>query len=256
MRKLFILLLVLINVNIIQAEEVSIGDRKYGLVCDVWGWIGHPGELKETYEGKAYFNAHNPDNAQEGFAIIHKQNSKKKIKIKIYREAYEKEYAYVGAYSGYDDHGNEYTLKTYYTNNFKKEIVKQQEAVEPQPIPADPAPLQSQTQAKTAAPSGYSSAISVDTARFPYAYYTNQIVRKINRYWQWSNEFGKLRAIIFFKISRDGSINSETIKDSSGNSLFDDQALHAVTVASPFPPLPPEYPDNDLEVYFEFTFKE
>jgi protein TonB len=144
----------------------------------------------------------------------------------------------------------------------KKEAVKQPEEVKPQPVPAHPAPAQaapaqSQTQTKnTVAPTGYSGSISVDTAKFPYAYYTNQIVRKINRYWQWSNEFGKLKTVVFFKISRDGSVNSETIKDSSGDSLFDDQALRAVTMASPFPPLPDGYPDNDLGVYFEFTFKE
>jgi len=139
----------------------------------------------------------------------------------------------------------------------KKEEAKPQEEVKPQPVQARPAQVQAApAQAKTAAPSGYSGAISVDTARFPYAYYTNQIVRKINRYWQWSNEFGKLRTVIFFKISRDGSISGEAVKDSSGDSLFDDQALRAVTMASPFPPLPDGYPDNDLGVYFEFAFKE
>jgi protein TonB len=129
----------------------------------------------------------------------------------------------------------------------KKEASKPQEESKPAPEPAAPA---------KAAAQGFSGAISVDTAKFPYAYYTNLIVRKINRHWQWSNEFGKLRTVIFFKIEKDGSLSGETIKEDSGDRLFDEQAMRAVKLAGPFPPLPEGYPDSDLGVYFEFTFRE
>lgn len=129
----------------------------------------------------------------------------------------------------------------------KKETAKPQEDSKPAPQAASPE--------KAAAP-GFSGAISLDAAKFPYAYYTNLIVRKINRHWQWSNEFGKLRTVIFFKIGKDGVISDEKIKEDSGDRLFDEQAMRAVKLASPFPPLPEGYPDNDLGVYFEFTFRE
>ena len=123
-----------------------------------------------------------------------------------------------------------------------------------EPKPAQPQP---QTSAQpTAQASGYSGSISVDSARFPYAYYTNAIVKKIGRYWQWTNEFGRLKSVVFFRIGRDGSVQEVNLKDSSGDSLFDEQALRAVQLASPFPPLPEGYPDKDLGVYFEFSYKE
>jgi len=129
----------------------------------------------------------------------------------------------------------------------KKE--EQKEVPKPQTQP------QTASQPKSQA-SGYSGSISVDAAKFPYSYYTNAIVRKIGRYWQWSNEFGRLKSVVFFRIVKDGSVSEVKLKDSSGDSLFDEQAVRAVKLASPFPSLPEGYPDNDLGVYFEFSYKE
>jgi TonB family protein len=131
----------------------------------------------------------------------------------------------------------------------KKEEQKEEPKPQAQPQPQTPAQPKAQA-------SGYSGSISVDTARFPYAYYTNTIVRKIGRYWQWSNEFGRLKSVVFFRITKDGSVPEVSLKDSSGDNLFDEQAVRAVKLASPFPPLPDGYPDNDLGVYFEFSYKE
>lgn len=101
-----------------------------------------------------------------------------------------------------------------------------------------------------------SNPISVDSAKFPYTYYTNTLVKKIGRSWQWSTEFGKLKTIVYFKILRTGQLDKVEIKESSGNKIFDDQALRAIKLSSPFPPLPEGYSENDLGVYFEFTYRE
>jgi len=148
----------------------------------------------------------------------------------------------------------------------EKEIVvsKKRKAKEPAPREiepeqkeeAKPQAQQPASQAKSAQASGFSGAISVDTSKFPYAYYTNLIVRKIGRYWQWSNEFGKLKSVIYFKILKDGSVSEVDLKDPSGDRLFDEQAVRAVKLSSPFPPLPDGYTDSDLGVYFEFSYKE
>ena len=61
---------------------------------------------------------------------------------------------------------------------------------------------------------------------------------------------------MFFRIAKDGNILDETVKDTSGDRLFDEQAMRAVKMAGPFPPLPDGYTDNDLGVYFEFTYRE
>lgn len=100
-----------------------------------------------------------------------------------------------------------------------------------------------------------SSQISFDAAKFPYAYYTNTIVKKIGRYWQWSTEFGQLKTVLYFKIQRDGNISEVEVKTSSGDDSFDRQAERAVRLSSPFPPLPDGYQGGDLGVYFEFSFR-
>ncbi len=133
----------------------------------------------------------------------------------------------------------------------KKPQPEESQQAKPQSQPAQP-----QQAAPKAQASGYSGSISVDMTRFPYAYYTNLIVRKIGRYWQWANEFGKLKSVVYFKILKDGSVSEVSLKDSSGDQLFDEQAMRAVKMASPFPPLPEGYAENDLGVYFEFTYRE
>ncbi|MDR2425845.1 MAG: TonB family protein [Endomicrobium sp.] len=97
--------------------------------------------------------------------------------------------------------------------------------------------------------------VSFDTANFKYAYYTNTIVRKINRFWQWSESYGRRRAVIYFKILKDGSITSISVKESSGDTSFDQNAHRAVQLASPFAPLPDGYTGNSLGVYLEFKYR-
>jgi len=106
------------------------------------------------------------------------------------------------------------------------------------------------------AQAGAGSPISVGSARFPYSYYTNLVARKIEKNWQWANAFGQMKAVVFFRILRDGSIAALAIKTSSGDDTFDQQALRSVELAGPFPPLPSGYTEDDLGIYFEFAFKE
>jgi TonB family protein len=105
-------------------------------------------------------------------------------------------------------------------------------------------------------PAAPASQISLDSARFPYAYYTNMIVKRINRNWQWAQSFGRMKAVIYFKIQKDGRITDIAVKTSSGEQLFDQQAVRAVSLADPLAPLPDGYSDTDLGVYFEFQFRE
>lgn len=97
--------------------------------------------------------------------------------------------------------------------------------------------------------------LSFDSANFKYAYYTNTIIRKIGRFWQWSDSYGRRRAVVYFKIAKDGSVSSITVKESSGDGGFDDNARRSVQLASPFAPLPEGYAGNSLGVYFEFKYR-
>lgn len=100
-----------------------------------------------------------------------------------------------------------------------------------------------------------SKGIMIENADFKYSYYTSTIVKKIGRYWQWSSVSSSLRAVIYFKIARDGSVYSVYIKESSKNEVFDQNALRTVQLAAPFAPLPEGYKEDNLGVYFEFKFR-
>lgn len=96
--------------------------------------------------------------------------------------------------------------------------------------------------------------IMLENKNFKYSYYTNAIVKKISKYWQWSSVTSSYRTIVYFKIARDGTAYDIKIKESSLDSDFDRNALRAVELSSPFGPLPSSYEEDYLGVYFEFKF--
>ncbi len=100
-----------------------------------------------------------------------------------------------------------------------------------------------------------SKTVMFDDANFKYNYYTNSIVKKIGKYWQWSSPYASLRAVVYFKIDRSGNVHSAKLKESSGDDDFDQNAVRTVQRASPFAKLPDGYEEKDLGVYFEFKFR-
>ncbi|MCX5779066.1 MAG: TonB family protein [Elusimicrobia bacterium] len=132
----------------------------------------------------------------------------------------------------------------------KKHARTEKKVVAPSPAPAQPAAVTPPSDT----PPAPASRISLDTKNFPYAYYTNMVVKKISRYWQWSTDFGSLKTVVYFKIDKDGVVTEAMVSDTSGDRLFDQQAVRAIKLSSPFPPLPQEFPEPDLGVYFEFSY--
>ena len=100
------------------------------------------------------------------------------------------------------------------------------------------------------------SNISLDAVNFPYTYYTNMVVKKIGQNWSWGQKFGRLKSLVYFRIERSGGIRDLAVKKSSGEEIFDQQAMRSVELASPFPPLPEGYKEESLGVYFEFSYTE
>lgn len=94
--------------------------------------------------------------------------------------------------------------------------------------------------------------LSLDTSKFPFSYYLNQMRRKVSRYWKYDRTTGNLRSIVYFKIRSDGGITGTKVYESSGDRTFNYIAFRAIESAAPFPPLPEAYGEPDLEVYFEF----
>jgi len=97
--------------------------------------------------------------------------------------------------------------------------------------------------------------VSFDSPNFKYSYYAGQIIRKIGRQWRWVENYGHLRAVIYFKIHRNGTVSDISIRESSGNSGYDKCASETIYRAAPFPDLPEGYESDYLGVCFEFKYR-
>jgi len=119
--------------------------------------------------------------------------------------------------------------------------------VEGRPAPSSPRGL------PTGSPAGV-GAQSLDVSDFPYAWYLRQVVQKVQGEWQRQHRLSEpnQKPVLFVEIQRDGSIRTPRIAESSGNALYDQAALRAIVDASPFPPLPQEWPRPSLRVNFKF----
>lgn len=88
--------------------------------------------------------------------------------------------------------------------------------------------------------------------------YADLVVQRITQKWQTGGLAGQRlpNAVITFQISRDGSVKSPKIAQSSGNSTLDYSALRAVTDAGPFPPLPANYSGSQADVELRFQLQQ
>jgi TonB family protein len=59
-----------------------------------------------------------------------------------------------------------------------------------------------------------------------------------------------------FIIARDGTVPKLVIASPSGTEAFDRAAVAGVSASNPFPPLPSEFPGNEIRVQFGFTYNE
>jgi TonB family protein len=64
----------------------------------------------------------------------------------------------------------------------------------------------------------------------------------------------KGRVILQFNISKNGTVVNLNMMSGSGTSSMDAAALSSIQLSSPFPPLPPEYPDNDILLRFGYYY--
>ncbi len=98
--------------------------------------------------------------------------------------------------------------------------------------------------------------VRLDVKDFPFSYYLAALRTRIQSNWdppyQTTRSSISRKAIIYFKIQRNGDVSNITVENSSGDRLFDQAALRAVTLANPLPPLPFDFPERALGVHFEF----
>lgn len=98
--------------------------------------------------------------------------------------------------------------------------------------------------------SGLGSAIAgLEDPNFGYGYYIDQLLQLIDAQWNRPPLGGEVRAVLFFRILRNGSIEDLEVEESSGYNSFDLAALRAVQNAVPFPALPASYRNPSLGVH-------
>jgi TonB family protein len=105
-----------------------------------------------------------------------------------------------------------------------------------------------------------SRATSVRTeGDFRFAYYLAALRNKIGSRWvppQGMNTGRPVRAVLHFRIGRDGQVSQTQVETSSGYGFYDQTALRALLSATPLPPLPAGYTDQYLGVHFAFEFSQ
>ncbi|HET9226513.1 MAG TPA: TonB family protein [Thermoanaerobaculia bacterium] len=89
---------------------------------------------------------------------------------------------------------------------------------------------------------------SLDNPDFTFGYYLDRMLSLIDAQWARPGMGSGVKAVIFFRINRDGSMSDLRVEQSSGYNSFDLAALRAVQNAAPFPPLPRAYKHQDLGV--------
>lgn len=137
------------------------------------------------------------------------------------------------------------------------EVIKIPKKTKDKPTPSRQ-PMENTTGAATVGSSGLSAEVGVDDANFEFTYYLIALRNKIGENWSASGSSAPagqpVRAVVYFRIKRDGGVTDARVEQSSGIAFFDQSALRAVTISSPVPPLPLGFTGPTLGVHFAFEF--
>jgi len=126
----------------------------------------------------------------------------------------------------------------------------------PTPPPPDPDPVEEAGDPEPSEEiSGEDINIRMEGLKRDYPEYYDNIIRQIQRCFEYNGR-GRLETSVIFQISRDGSVDGESIDfyTRSGNVNFDFAAMGAVECAgSRFGPLPEDLGIDRLPILFTFT---
>ena len=119
----------------------------------------------------------------------------------------------------------------------------------PQAKPGDEAGRRGAPDASPAGTSAFGPKVGgLDNPDFRFGYYIDQLLSAIDAKWLRPPLGDDVKAVISFRIGRDGDITDLEVAESSGYNSFDLAALRAVQNAAPFPPLPRAYRHDSLGV--------
>jgi TonB family protein len=98
----------------------------------------------------------------------------------------------------------------------------------------------------------------LDDASFAYGWYLSNMTSILGRNWARpiKPELDRtLRAVVHFRVLKDGSLTDIDLEQPSGDPVLDRSALRAVQDSNPLPPLPYQYGKDSLGVHFFFDLK-
>jgi protein TonB len=95
----------------------------------------------------------------------------------------------------------------------------------------------------------------MEAVALKYPFYIKALRRKIDENWSPPGAgFAQTRAtLVVFTIQRDGSVIGTDIEQSSGDAFFDQAAIRSLQRATPFPPLPPGYSEDNMRIFLSFS---
>jgi TonB family protein len=129
------------------------------------------------------------------------------------------------------------------------------EAEKPSPKEVTPGPAADTTPRWTSADNSRSASVRTD-GDFRFAYYLAALRNKIGSRWVPPQGMsGPARAVLHFRIGRDGQVTLSEVEVSSGYAFYDQTTLRALLSATPLPPLPEGFTDQYLGVHFEFELQ-
>jgi TonB family protein len=98
----------------------------------------------------------------------------------------------------------------------------------------------------------------LDDASFAYGWYLSNMTSILGRNWARPIKpdlSTTLRAVVHFRVLKDGNLADIVLEQPSGDSVLDRSALRAVQDSNPLPPLPYQYGKDSLGVHFFFDLK-
>lgn len=97
--------------------------------------------------------------------------------------------------------------------------------------------------------------LSMENNGIDFAPYMKKLKRKIKGNWNPPKGDKTSKVVLTFKLSREGELLDYEVFKSSKVELAEQAAINALTKSAPFPPLPKEYTDEDIEIEFNFDYK-
>lgn len=90
------------------------------------------------------------------------------------------------------------------------------------------------------------------------SFWAKRVKNKVETQWnppKGINILQDSKVVVSFIVHRDGKVDSESLETATGNQILDDVALMTIKRLDRVPPIPPHYPEDKIQVRYEFVYK-